>query len=208
MSSSPPCLDVASGISGRLLDCTFSPALVLYNRPPGHWIGCYYVKPNYPGRSSHCCNAGFIVSEIRRAYLFSAPRTHSPRMGSADSFRSPRLLDIRTCGPAFYASGTSSRLLLGYLLSSFAACNNQYYIPPVDRSQTSRSEARQDTWSFLPTLCSIVSVPPSSPFPSTADLACMLLQLVYTDLTHLSYLFLLILPPASGLGSSLLITRT
>ena len=23
--------------------------------------GMYYVKPNYPGRSSHICNAGFIV---------------------------------------------------------------------------------------------------------------------------------------------------
>ncbi|CAE6341540.1 unnamed protein product [Rhizoctonia solani] len=24
-------------------------------------VGSYYVKPNYPGRSSHICNAGFVV---------------------------------------------------------------------------------------------------------------------------------------------------
>ncbi|KAF5393361.1 hypothetical protein D9757_000521 [Collybiopsis confluens] len=29
-------------------------------------VGCYYVKPNYPGRSSHICNAGFIVPVTRR----------------------------------------------------------------------------------------------------------------------------------------------
>jgi len=28
--------------------------------------GFYYVKPNYPGRSSHICNAGFIVSPTHR----------------------------------------------------------------------------------------------------------------------------------------------
>ncbi|KAF8608259.1 hypothetical protein BDV93DRAFT_519308 [Ceratobasidium sp. AG-I] len=30
-------------------------------------VGSYYVKPNYPGRSSHICNAGFVVrSRFRR----------------------------------------------------------------------------------------------------------------------------------------------
>lgn len=28
--------------------------------------GMYYVKPNYPGRSSHLCNAGFVVAGQRR----------------------------------------------------------------------------------------------------------------------------------------------
>ncbi|KAJ3763559.1 hypothetical protein EV360DRAFT_33328 [Lentinula raphanica] len=47
-------------------------------------IGCYYVKPNYPGRSSHICNAGFLVPPIRRkggfgsilakSYLHYAPK--------------------------------------------------------------------------------------------------------------------------------------
>lgn len=23
--------------------------------------GCFYVKPNFPGRCSHVCNGGFIV---------------------------------------------------------------------------------------------------------------------------------------------------
>ncbi|KAH9834026.1 acyl-CoA N-acyltransferase [Rhodofomes roseus] len=46
--------------------------------------GCYYVKPNYPGRSSHICNAGFLVppsqrgrgvgAVLARSYLYYAPR--------------------------------------------------------------------------------------------------------------------------------------
>ncbi|KAG9312121.1 hypothetical protein JVU11DRAFT_7409 [Chiua virens] len=47
-------------------------------------VGFYYVKPNYPGRSSHICNAGFVVPPSHRAggygrvlarsYLHYAPR--------------------------------------------------------------------------------------------------------------------------------------
>ena len=29
-------------------------------------LGSFYVKPNYPGRSSHVCNAGFIVTPAAR----------------------------------------------------------------------------------------------------------------------------------------------
>ncbi|OSD00200.1 hypothetical protein PYCCODRAFT_1371683 [Trametes coccinea BRFM310] len=46
--------------------------------------GCYYVKPNYPGRSSHICNAGFLVPSVQRgrgigtvlarSYLHYGPR--------------------------------------------------------------------------------------------------------------------------------------
>ncbi|KAI0359638.1 hypothetical protein OH77DRAFT_1395107 [Trametes cingulata] len=46
--------------------------------------GCYYVKPNYPGRSSHICNAGFLVppsqrglgigTVLARSYLWYGPR--------------------------------------------------------------------------------------------------------------------------------------
>ncbi|KAF9243148.1 hypothetical protein BU15DRAFT_86550 [Melanogaster broomeanus] len=46
--------------------------------------GFYYVKPNYPGRSSHICNAGFIVPPSQRgggygrilakSYLHYAPK--------------------------------------------------------------------------------------------------------------------------------------
>lgn len=32
----------------------------------GRCLGSFYVKPNYPGRSSHCCNAGFVVGEEAR----------------------------------------------------------------------------------------------------------------------------------------------
>lgn len=30
-------------------------------------LGSYYIKPNYPGRSSHICNAGFLVCDASRA---------------------------------------------------------------------------------------------------------------------------------------------
>ncbi|KAH7883210.1 hypothetical protein F5I97DRAFT_1939055 [Phlebopus sp. FC_14] len=46
--------------------------------------GFYYVKPNYPGRSSHICNAGFVVPPsqrgggygrvLARSYLYYAPK--------------------------------------------------------------------------------------------------------------------------------------
>lgn len=29
-------------------------------------LGSYYIKPNYPGRSSHVCNAGFLVADADR----------------------------------------------------------------------------------------------------------------------------------------------
>ncbi|KAL0468344.1 hypothetical protein QR685DRAFT_573637 [Neurospora intermedia] len=29
-------------------------------------LGTFYIKPNYPGRSSHICNAGFIVTDASR----------------------------------------------------------------------------------------------------------------------------------------------
>ncbi|KAI0057898.1 hypothetical protein BV25DRAFT_1902453 [Artomyces pyxidatus] len=31
-------------------------------------VGFYYVKPNYPGRSSHICNAGFVIAPPHRRY--------------------------------------------------------------------------------------------------------------------------------------------
>jgi hypothetical protein len=47
-------------------------------------LGSFYVKPNYPGRSSHVCNGGFLVTSVRRnagvgkllarAYLDWAPK--------------------------------------------------------------------------------------------------------------------------------------
>lgn len=29
-------------------------------------VGCFYIKPNYPGRSSHLCNGGFLVAPAFR----------------------------------------------------------------------------------------------------------------------------------------------
>ncbi|KAG9247466.1 hypothetical protein BJ878DRAFT_177013 [Calycina marina] len=47
-------------------------------------LGSFYIKPNYPGRSSHVCNAGFLVTDAARnrgvgrlmgeAYLDWAPK--------------------------------------------------------------------------------------------------------------------------------------
>ncbi|KAI1783555.1 hypothetical protein LXA43DRAFT_322569 [Ganoderma leucocontextum] len=48
--------------------------------------GCYYVKPNYPGRSSHICNAGFLVPPTQRgrgigAVLARSFLHYGPRLG-------------------------------------------------------------------------------------------------------------------------------
>lgn len=47
-------------------------------------VGFYYIKPNYPGRSSHICNAGFVVPPnhwnkgygraLANSYLYYAPK--------------------------------------------------------------------------------------------------------------------------------------
>ncbi|KAJ7647661.1 hypothetical protein FB45DRAFT_205743 [Roridomyces roridus] len=47
-------------------------------------VGFYYVKPNYPGRSSHICNGGFVVpprhrgggygSTLAKSYVQNAPK--------------------------------------------------------------------------------------------------------------------------------------
>ena len=29
-------------------------------------LGSFYIKPNYPGRSSHICNGGFLVTDAAR----------------------------------------------------------------------------------------------------------------------------------------------
>lgn len=52
-------------------------------------LGSFYVKPNYPGRSSHVCNGGFLVAEAARGngvgkamggvYVDWAPRLVSRR---------------------------------------------------------------------------------------------------------------------------------
>lgn len=32
----------------------------------GRCLGTFYIRPNYPGRSSHVCNGGFIVTDAAR----------------------------------------------------------------------------------------------------------------------------------------------
>ena len=57
-------------------------------------LGSFYIKPNYPGRSSHICNGGFLVADAARSkgvgrlmgevYLDWAPKLVSmcPQSGS------------------------------------------------------------------------------------------------------------------------------
>ncbi|KDR75699.1 hypothetical protein GALMADRAFT_248332 [Galerina marginata CBS 339.88] len=48
--------------------------------------GYYYIKPNYPGRSSHICNAGFVVPPVHRgkgygSLLAKSYIHYGPRLG-------------------------------------------------------------------------------------------------------------------------------
>lgn len=66
----------------RTLPLASSPNISLPN-PDDTYAFAYYIKPNYPGRSSHLCNAGFMVppaarglglgSVAGRSFLFYAP---------------------------------------------------------------------------------------------------------------------------------------
>ena len=35
-------------------------------------MGCFYVKPNFPGRCSHVCNGGFITNKKYRGFKVGA----------------------------------------------------------------------------------------------------------------------------------------
>jgi len=48
--------------------------------------GFYYVKPNYPGRSSHICNGGFVVPKVQQSNGYGWVMANSylhyvPRLG-------------------------------------------------------------------------------------------------------------------------------
>nr|XP_042905335.1 N-acetyltransferase aca1 [Parasteatoda tepidariorum] len=43
-----------------------SDAVFVARSTNGKVVGGFYVKPNYPGRSSHICNAGFLVHKQQR----------------------------------------------------------------------------------------------------------------------------------------------
>ncbi|KAF2110817.1 histone acetyltransferase-like protein [Lophiotrema nucula] len=84
-------------------------------------LGSFYVKPNYPGRSSHVCNGGFLVTPAARnrgvgkllgqAYLEWAPKlgykysvfnlvyeTNVPSLRIWDSLGFERVGRIKGCG--------------------------------------------------------------------------------------------------------------
>ncbi|KAJ3008161.1 hypothetical protein HKX48_008728 [Thoreauomyces humboldtii] len=41
-------------------------AFVVTSQGDDDILGCFYVKPNFPGRCSHICNGGFIVAKAAR----------------------------------------------------------------------------------------------------------------------------------------------
>ena len=57
-------------------------------------LGSFYVKPNYPGRSSHVCNAGFIVTTAARN------KGVGKSMGQCYLDWAPQLVGREALGPA------------------------------------------------------------------------------------------------------------
>ncbi|KAF8911482.1 hypothetical protein CPB84DRAFT_1957895 [Gymnopilus junonius] len=88
--------DVFVGIVGQLSGNAMSPSEtegsldILKEANQRSWEECvagyYYIKPNYPGRSSHICNAGFVVPPIHRrkgyGHLLARSYVHyAPQLG-------------------------------------------------------------------------------------------------------------------------------
>lgn len=77
-------------------------------------LGSFYVKPNYPGRSSHVCNGGFLVTDAARnkgvgrlmgeGYLEWAPKLVSCRLSKSPS-TIPSRYSISIVGEKFHAQG-------------------------------------------------------------------------------------------------------
>jgi RimJ/RimL family protein N-acetyltransferase len=44
--------------------------------PAGDILGCFYIKPNFPGRCSHICNGGFITAPQHRRQGVAALMGH------------------------------------------------------------------------------------------------------------------------------------
>jgi len=78
-------------------------------------LGSFYVKPNYPGRSSHVCNGGFLVSDLARGrgigrlmgecYLQWAPRLVG-RANITDGSGADDLRVTRTRSSTWYTKQT------------------------------------------------------------------------------------------------------
>ncbi|KAJ7594944.1 hypothetical protein C8J56DRAFT_928050 [Mycena floridula] len=79
---------ISSALSSTFIDGSIVALDISETRGERTWeeavAGFYYVKPNYPGRSSHICNAGFVVppaargrgygSALAKSYVFNAPQ--------------------------------------------------------------------------------------------------------------------------------------
>jgi len=97
-------------------------------------LGSFYIKPNYPGRSSHVCNGGFLVTDASRnrgvgrlmgeTYLDWAPklvRCHD----SGCTKKTPRSTNMYRATPTpsstSYTKPTSLPVAYGMLLASSAS---------------------------------------------------------------------------------------
>lgn len=63
-------------------------------------LGTFYIKPNYPGRSSHVCNGGFIVTSAARN------KGVGRQMGEAYLEWAPKLVRIRVLGTREHVPST------------------------------------------------------------------------------------------------------
>ncbi|CAG7940334.1 unnamed protein product [Penicillium salamii] len=75
-------------------------------------LGTFYIKPNYPGRCSHICNAGFMTTTAARG------RGVGQAMGEAYLEFAPRLVRI-DCRPSSVAYRQRADSLQGYTYSVF-----------------------------------------------------------------------------------------
>lgn len=94
-------------------------------------LGSFYVKPNYPGRSSHVCNGGFLVTDAARnrgvgrlmgeGYLEWAPKLVSRKRGfgivTSDTDPTPRRV-TRIPSSTLSMRPTSPRCASGTRLAS------------------------------------------------------------------------------------------
>lgn len=60
-------------------------------------LGTFYIKPNYPGRSSHICNGGFIVTDAARN------KGVGRLMGEAYLAWAPKLVSLLSILPLFFS---------------------------------------------------------------------------------------------------------
>lgn len=67
-----PFLDVFVDISAYKSYFHSHSAFAVKEKNGNEVLGCFYIKPNFPGRCSHVCNGGFITNPKYRGYGIGA----------------------------------------------------------------------------------------------------------------------------------------